>query len=223
MLNYETLWNRKVALEAELTARDRMLSLEQSRLTSLQAMIETNRKDIVDFQAAILLCRACVQEQASSKAHIENVITSLLNGVLTGVHSYYNLPGEASVYKYALEQTEDDNGVITGFKPTLYKNGVPDDPSNYGGGVQNIIRLGGDMLHVLLNPTVSPVLILDEPGTNVSSKAWKFIVKFLEDLQKDFDNFQVITITHSGAQFPNTWYVWREGQTSFVRLDTTGD
>lgn len=221
-LNYETLSKRATNLRGELIARDRMLSMEQARLSSLKAMVEKNRVDIEDFQAAINLCRVCIQEQASAKEHVESVLTTLLNGVMQGVHDYYELVGETPTYKYTLEAIEDDAGALTGVKPTIWKNGVPDDPKNYGGGVQNLIKLGGDLLHILLNPTISPVIIFDEPCTNLSPKAWKFVVRFIEDLQKDLQ-IQVIAITHSGAQFPSTWVVWREGDTSYVRFQDQSD
>lgn len=216
-LNYTDLSKRKADIAAELFARSRMLAMETARRDSLSAMVETNRRDIVDFQAAVHLCRVCIQEQSSAKEHFERIISSLLNGVMQGVHDYYDLAGDTPVYEYRLEPVEDAVGALTGLKPTVVKNGMADDPKNFGGGVQNLIKFAGDLLHVLLSPDeLAQVAVWDEPMTNLSPKAWKFVVRFLEDLQKDLD-LQVVTITHSGAQFPVTWYVWREGQSSYVR------
>lgn len=217
--NFETLSQRKTKFEESLATRRNMLSYELDRLESMKAQVVSNKRDIEDFEAAVDLCRACLQEQAEAKAYAENIVTALLDGVMRGVHDYYELSGEAPEYKFSFDYVTDDTGTIVGFKPMIYKNGVGDDPSNYGGGVQNLASFALRLVYLLLNPSLSQVLIMDEPMTNLSPKAWKFVVRFLQDLQADL-SLQVIAITHSGAQFPRTWTVWREGQTSYVKLET---
>lgn len=195
-----------------------MLSLELTKLNTITAVVETNRRDIEDYEKAISLCRACIDEQADAKRHVENIATALLNGVMQGVHEFYELTGEKPTYEFILEQVQDDAGAVVGLKPMIIKNGIADEPKNFGGGVQNLVSFAIRLIYVLLNPGVSQTLILDEPMTNLSPKAWRFVVRFLEDLQRDL-GLQVIAITHSGAQFPNTWVVYREGDTSYVRFD----
>jgi ABC-type glutathione transport system ATPase component len=216
MMDYKSLSEISHTLYGELIAHARIKSSETSRLKTIESVVNTNRTDIEDYKASINLCRVCIQEQAASKEHIENIITTLLNGVMSGVHTQYAFAGDIPYYEYKLEEVIDAVGAVVGLKPTVYKNGVADDPDSFGGGVQNLIKFGSNLIHVLLNPTISPVVILDEPMTNLSPKAWKFVVRFLVDLQKDL-GIQVVAITHSGAQFPDTWMVWREGQTSYVR------
>lgn len=218
MHSYRTLLDRQSKLKGELIARDRMLNLEKTRLKSITAMVETNRSDIEDYERSILLCRACLDEQVNAKEHVENIATSLLNGVMQGVHEFYELSGAVPEYAFKLESVMDDSGAITGFKPMVYKNGIADEPKNFGGGVQNLVSFAIRLIYVLLNPSLSQVIILDEPMTNLSPKAWRFVVRFLEDLQRDL-GLQVIAITHSGAQFPSTWVVYREGDTSYVRYE----
>lgn len=216
--NYSTLLERQNRLHGELIARERMLNVENTRLSSIKAMIDTNRVDIEDFNKSIALCRACLEEQADAKKHVENIATSLLNGVMQGVHEFYELTGATPEYEFKLEVQEDEAGAVSGFKPLILKNGIADEPKNFGGGVQNLVSFAIRLIYVLLNPSLSQVIILDEPMTNLSPKAWRFVVRFLEDLQRDL-GLQVIAITHSGAQFPSTWVVYREGDTSFVRFD----
>lgn len=216
--SFNSLSNRKANVHGELVARDRMLSLELTKLKTITAVVETNRRDIEDYEKAISLCRACIDEQADAKRHVENIATALLNGVMQGVHEFYELTGEKPTYEFILEQVQDDAGAVVGLKPMIIKNGIADEPKNFGGGVQNLVSFAIRLIYVLLNPGVSQTLILDEPMTNLSPKAWRFVVRFLEDLQRDL-GLQVIAITHSGAQFPNTWVVYREGDTSYVRFD----
>lgn len=222
MHTYSTLSNRRANVSGELLARDRMLSMERSKLNSVKAMVETNRKDIEDFGCAINLCRICLDEQANAKQHVENIASALLNGVMQGVHEFYELTGDKPEYEFKLEAVTDEAEAVVGFKPMIYKNGIADEPKNFGGGVQNLVSFAIRLIYLLLNPNITQTLILDEPMTNLSPKAWKFVVRFLEDLQKDM-GLQVIAITHSGAQFPSTWIVWREGDTSYVRFEEPSD
>ena len=222
MSDFNELQEQYHRLQGEIVAHNRMLSLETVKLNSLQAVVETNRKDIADYSASVNLCRACIQEQSSARVHIERIATALLNGVMQGVHEFYDLTGERPTYEFKLEVVEDESGATVGLKPMIIKNDIADEPQNYGGGVLNLVSFALRLVYVLLNPNLSQVLILDEPMTNLSPKGWRFVVRFLEDLQRDFP-LQIIAITHSGAQFPKTWYVWREGDCSYVRLDQSAD
>lgn len=204
-------------LRAEMVARQRMLTLETSRCESLRAMVQTNRADIADFEAAIALCRTCTDQQAAARSHVEGITTALLNGVMQGIHGRWEGAGPMPEYRFTLEPKEDENGAIVGLVPTVTKNGVPDDPRTFGGGVQNLLSFAVRLIHVLLNPELAQVLMLDEPLTNVSFKAWQFVVRFLEDLQADL-GLQVLVVTHVPVEFPRTYRVFRQGQTSSAEL-----
>lgn len=213
---YGGLEARIAALTAKLNAREITLGRETRRLSNLNALVAQNETDLHDFTRAIELCTACIDQQIDAKAHIERIATALLNTVMQGVHQDSQAYGNPPVYEFLLEPVEGDGGVVTGLKPMIVKDGNMDEPKNYGGGVRNLASFAIRLIYLLLNPKLSQVLILDEPMVNLSPAAWRHVVRFMEDLQKDV-NLQVLAITHSGASFPKTYRVFREGDTSIVR------
>jgi ABC-type glutathione transport system ATPase component len=202
-------------MQTRLNTRLQTLMRESSRRDNLRAVVERNNTDVDDYNRAIELCMACIDQQVDAKTHIEKIATALLNTVMQGVHQDSQAFGQPPVYEFVFDAVED-NGIVTGLKPMIIKDGNKDEPKSYGGGVRNLASFAIRLIYVLLNPTLSQVLILDEPMVNLSPAAWRHVVRFIEDLQKDI-GLQIIAITHSGASFPKSYRVSREGDTSIVR------
>jgi DNA repair exonuclease SbcCD ATPase subunit len=185
-------------MQTRLNTRLQTLMRESSRRDNLRAVVERNNTDVDDYNRAIELCMACIDQQVDAKTHIEKIATALLNTVMQGVHQDSQAFGQPPVYEFVFDAVEDN------------------EPKSYGGGVRNLASFAIRLIYVLLNPTLSQVLILDEPMVNLSPAAWRHVVRFIEDLQKDI-GLQIIAITHSGASFPKSYRVSREGDTSIVR------
>jgi len=212
----ENLSARNNKLKNRLYARESLLTTTGKVHTNLTMVVERNGEDIADFTKAIELCRACIEDQSDAKTHIENITSALLNTVMQSMYAEEDFTGDLPVYEYKLEPVKDNMDVVVGLKPTVLKNGIAAAPTKYGGGVRNLISFANRLVYLLLNPELTPVLFMDEALTNVSQSAWAYIVKFVEDLQKDIP-LQVICITHSHAEFPKTLQVWKEGDVSRVR------
>lgn len=209
--------NRLKAITSKLGAATQMLGTERRRLSGLKTVAEKNRTDIEDFSKAIELCRACIAEQVSAKEHIEKLATSLLRAVMHGVWIEKGSYGKEDDYEFFLDPVYGGDGALNGLNPLILLNGISDAPKNYGDGIQNLISFAIRLAYLLLNPDLSQVLVFDEPMVNLSPFAWRYVVQFLESLQLEVP-LQVICITHSGAEFPVSWNVWREGETSRAKL-----
>lgn len=206
--------DRRDALRSRLSGRDALLARERRLNEGFALVVKQNEADAFDFSKAIDLCRVCIKEQSDARKHIEDIITALLNATLQKMYAEREPDGNVPEYRFVLEPVEDVNGVLKGLKPKIYKNGQPDDVRRYGGGARNMVSMGHRLTQLLLNPSLSPILMLDEPLSNIAS--WGPIIKFLTDLQMDIP-LQVICITHSNAEFPHVVEIWKDGDVSKVR------
>lgn len=163
---------------------------------------------------AIRLCNFCLEEQSKVKTYIERLTTDFLNAVI----------GEASLssgfdkspFKFILEPVIKD-GLCVGFKPMVQEGDVIEALAECGVGVGNVVSFAIRLVFILLNPQLSQIIIGDEMMVNLNDVVWKHLLRFLEDLQKTLP-LQLVLITHSGADFPNTIRVYKKGDTSYVEV-----
>ena len=153
---------------------------------------------------AVELAKLCVSERGKVKDDIEALATDMLKA-LFGDH--YSFEFQAVIDK--------KDGTLTGLRPLVFEYDDGDDPAEFGGGVCNITSLAIRTVFVLLKQELTPVLILDEPNTNLDAEKWDAWVAFMQDLCKDVD-LQIIAVTHSDALFPTTYRVTKPSKRSIV-------
>jgi ABC-type glutathione transport system ATPase component len=201
-----SLRERSQSIDAALMSRQRTLAdLHHSSKTWEKRILEIENQ-ITDIQQAVDLAKLCLRERSKIKEDIEQLATLMLQAIFDDSYTFELRP----VYA-------DDNpeNALVGLKPLILENGVADEPKNYGGGARNIVGFAVQLAFLLVRKDLSPVMILDEPFINLSKTKWDKLIQFIEDLQQDID-FQLIMITHSGIQLPQTFEVLKPAKVSVV-------
>lgn len=198
-----------IKVREALAARNTTLRIEKGALLTKKARQEDLEDQITRTEEAITLARYCVRERAKVKDDIEQLVTSMIQSIF------------GPEFRFELEETFKDD-LPYGYKPLIWEDDNPDDPSDQGGGIRNITGLGIRLVFLLLlaqtpeNPDgLAPILLLDEPNVNLDSDKWPKWVEFMQSLQKDVD-LQLVAITHSGTEFPDTFVVRKPGNVSLV-------
>ena len=199
MIN-KSLYNE---LQIKVESNKQQIVREKQNEVRYTTLIDTVNKEIEQLTQAIELCALSLKERSKIKEDIEELATLIL-------HALFD-----ENYRFAFDAVYDEDGLLVGLKPQIYHFEVGDDPKNYGGGVRNIVSFAVRLLFVWLGKGLAPILVLDEPFVNLDKAKWEKIVKFLEDLQRDLQ-IQVIMITHSGTEFPQTFVVRKPNKVSIV-------
>lgn len=163
---------------------DRLIRINH-KIDSIEANLSEAKAEKKILEQAISLVNACVDDFISYKQYIEEIQTSLLKAVM----------GEQYSYTLNLEYMED--GVsVKGLSHVIWEDDTPTDPGrNQGGGAQNLVSIGYRLLAVLLNPKLRPLIVLDEPLTNLSEDRWPLFLMWLDNFCEN-TNLQVIIITN---------------------------
>ena len=139
------------------------------------------------LKSTLNFCNLCIASRLEIKENVEDIINELLSSVFGQTYKFEYCP----IIK---------NNVAVGLERVLYKHNQVVDPVKDGGGVQNIIAFGHMIAYLLLNPDLSPVMILDEPMNNVSQDNWSKIILKLKELSKLF-NIQFGFISHNVTDY----------------------
>jgi DNA repair exonuclease SbcCD ATPase subunit len=175
---------------------------EHALLVEREAECKRIQDDIDNLNELNKVYRMCVEEQVNVKEDIDQLSTLFLQAMFDETYSF----------KYEPVEKE---GILVGLRPTVYECGVPKAPKKQGGGCQNVLSLANRLVFVLLNSKLSPVVFLDEWGTNLDAPKWDQLVPVLQELRKK-TKFQFGVISHSGTKFPQTFLVTRPSKVSKV-------
>lgn len=167
------------------------------RIAELEANVALHKE-------ASTLCAICIQKSIDVVEYVETLVTSLLEYVFGNV-------------QFKFEVTKDKLGAISGLRPVIVEDGISEDADGTGDGVKNVAAFGLRLAFLLLNTELEPVLILDEPLTNLKADKWELLVEFLAEYTERL-NVQIIIITHVDCEFPNTILVSKDKGISSVQV-----
>lgn len=218
-----SLESRFETCRVDIAATAKLREAEIERLEMQSAILEKSEKARAVHKDAIRLCEVCTGSEISVKTFVEEIATKLLNALAQGVAEQLGDTSEpVPEYAYVIKTVTDDRGVVVGLDPILTIDGEESDIEDQGTGISNLISMTNRLVYLLLSVGVAPILIMDEPMTNLSTTAWQIVVDLLDELCEQLD-LQIIVVTHSGVHFPNTYEVALRGKYSIVSKISTRD
>lgn len=123
-------------------------------------------------------------------------------------------------YDYVLEVRTDPTGMVNGLIPQIRYMGLP---MRQGGGATNMAGVGNRAGLVFADPTAPPIMIFDEPATNLDNSRWELFKEVLAELS-EATGTQLFLISHSGFSFEQAFQVSKTGVASKIveRKGNTG-
>lgn len=194
-------------LRTKLHAADQMLAAETRREATLLKSIEQQEINIELHEQAIRLCESCLEQQADLRVHLEA-------GVTAGLRAAFD-----DSYEFKFDVTYKADKVTTsGLEAMVYKNGIAGrcgPGGDHGGGVMNVVSLLLLFFVAKLLPELTPFICIDEGLANVEPKRHPAILQFLQECNK-IEPLQLVCVTHTDAEFPQTIRVSMPGTISVV-------
>lgn len=190
-------------VQQKLQTNTELQTRQQQTVKRHKAAVEALDVTIAELASAIELCKLSLKDRTKVKEDIEQLATLMLQALFDEDHRFEFVPVH-------------DNEVLVGLKPQIYHFDTPNEPRKFGGGVRNVVSFAVRMLFVVLKKELSPIMILDEPFVNLDHEKWQKLIAFIEDLQRDLQ-IQIIMVTHSGNEFPQTFEVRKPNKISIVK------
>lgn len=165
------------------------LSAKQKQVDALSSKVDNLIAEVEKLQDAVKLSELCLSEQAAFKVYIEDIVQAIFIEV-------YNEEDYAE-WQFCIKETFKADGVtFAGFKFCFdTPNGVVDLVESQGSAMSGVISFALVVAFLLLSPTLSKVMILDEVFEHMSRKRHQRLMNLLEDIQKDIP-IQFISATH---------------------------
>jgi len=179
--------------------------LEKQLKTETEELREFN-KEIALYRESFLLARQC------SKKFIDRINT-IEELVSEGLSIVFDTP-----MKFYFEKVEDPGGSLKGLKPMIeQEDGHTEAPeSGFGSSVVQITSTILRVCVLAILGTTKPILILDEPFSNVNIALRENLELFISQIAKDA-GIQIITVTHMDSDAPVVYEVEKIGITSYVK------
>jgi len=150
--------------------------------------------------SASTLLKMAMTAKVNVKRHIEGINTGIFKAVF------------GNAYDYVFEPRTDSDGMVTGLIPQIRYMGVP---MKSGGGATNIAGIGNRFGLVFADPTAPPIMILDEPSSNLDSAKWERFIETLVELSGRTGT-QIFMVSHSGYRFDQVFSVAKVGVSSKI-------
>lgn len=172
------------------TYRNRLNEFKGQHKTVLKNLeSKTKRKEELE-QTLIEIeeCRTIVQEVAkNAQNHLVEKLNSVVSTALGVVF------GEDWEFKMIIKTQANS---LQAF-PTFYKNGVEESPKiSEGGGLVSVASLALRIALLSLTKNPSPIVVLDEPLSNIGKGDIERTCKFLTTISESM-NIQFLIVTHS--------------------------
>lgn len=184
--------------------------------------VQKVRDDVGRLQTELADCRAQIRLRTQAmrvllkalekilvkKAHFEQIMSS-------GMTEAYNVP-----YEYKLVNVEDE-GLITGFKPTLKRaGGEARDPSKkYGRGAKDVQNILYSLSMLSFEHSTAPFLFVDEPFSHTSPEMQERLENLILNVCKK-TGLQYVQITHQETPFGKVYHIKKrtEGTLEFSEV-----
>ena len=195
-----TLTSRSI--EASLASVEKLRIHYKTNVDRQSNVIAKHRQEEVEILGAITLCELCLAKQTDIKQYIEEQLTALLQAVFERPYKFYF----NCVYRA-------DGVSLKGLEPIVELGKTIAAPEEYGDGVQTIVSFALRLIFLIFSQLKEKVVVLDEPFVNLSQALWPNLIAFITDLQ-EFLDVQILLITHVNSEFPTTYHITKNGDTS---------
>lgn len=160
-------------------------------------------KDLDDHNEALRLLALAAEDATKVKSNIEG----LINVVVQAIHGDHNL--------FEYRELFDAEGMMTGIERVIFENGLPRRESKWGDGIKNTVNIS-ERLALLYITGVSPIILLDEPFTNMDVDKWYAIYEAIDAIQSGIPT-QIWVVTHLDVIWPYMVKIRKKVNTAIVK------
>lgn len=177
------------SLQERYKAIDAKLRVFSDKYDTLETELERLQEELTMLNNELVLVSAAIGESLDARLYLEQVVN-------LWIQPMYDTAKDKYEFKFDVVQKKD--GTISGYRPTVYKNGKPE---RQGEAMSNIISTILRAVFLECSNT-APFVVFDEPLGNVSTKKYGiFFDNFLEFLKKT--NIKAVLVTHQlPIEFP---------------------
>lgn len=170
--------------------RDRRVQETATQITKLDAQYNLTSRELDIHTDAAEIAKQAIYLKAGARVQVQSLVSELLTYVF----------GEQISFVFEDKLDAEDN--LVGFVPRLVRGDLSAAYTGHGHGAANLISFACRLSCLLLNSKVAPVLVLDEPATNLDAEKWTRLLDFVSVLAERYA-LQIIMVTHSPVSGDN--------------------
>ncbi|XAI95542.1 hypothetical protein [Microcystis phage Mvi-JY20] len=170
--------------------RNRRIDEIVAQISRLDTRFEDTAKELTLATDAAELAKQAIYLKAGARQQVQALVSELLTYVFS----------EQITFVFEDKLDAEDN--LVGFVPRLIRGELSSSYTGHGHGAANLISFACRLSCLLLNGKVAPVLVLDEPATNLDAEKWSRLLEFVNILAERY-SLQIIMVTHSPVSGSN--------------------